>query len=80
MRSGNWIAGGGGDPFNSAHYQEARRHFAGAEAESATPPFCARCEWDHTRVNVGEGEIRQYFNSASWAVFDRRSLDLLSKW
>ncbi len=74
-------AGGGvQDPFNSVHYEKARRHFAGGEIGSATPPFCAQCEWDHTRVNIGGEEIRQYFSAASWAVFDRWSLDLLSGW
>ncbi len=52
-------AEGAENPFNSAHYQEARRYFARGEANSATPSFCAQCEWDQTRVNIGEGEIRQ---------------------
>jgi hypothetical protein len=78
----------GGDPFNSAKYRAARAFFAGASAStdagvaaaSDDAPYCTRCEWDQTTVNIGGPEIRRYFRSADAAFFDRRSLRLLSDW
>ena len=72
--------GNGSDPFNSEKYRQARAWFAGDIPPSGDAPHCTRCEWDHTAVNVGEANIRRYFQSASGAFFDRQSLRILSGW
>jgi MoaA/NifB/PqqE/SkfB family radical SAM enzyme len=71
---------GGGDPFNSEKYRQARSYFSGAVSASDGSPYCTRCEWDHVTVNIGGPEIRRYFRAADPAFFDRRSLRLLSRW
>jgi MoaA/NifB/PqqE/SkfB family radical SAM enzyme len=68
----------GHDVFNAEKYQQARAHFAGHPVTSNNPPFCTKCDWDHTQVNIGPAEIRSYFRAANPAFFDRRSLRLLS--
>ncbi len=58
---------GDGDPFNSAKHRQARSFFAGtpSPASDATgAPYCTRCDWDHTTVNIGPPEIRRYFRAA----------------
>jgi MoaA/NifB/PqqE/SkfB family radical SAM enzyme len=72
--------GNGGDPFNSQKYRQARSFFSGAAPAGGGDPYCARCEWDQTTVNIGGPEIRRYFRAADAAFFDRRSLRLLSGW
>jgi MoaA/NifB/PqqE/SkfB family radical SAM enzyme len=72
--------GNGSDPFNSEKYRQARSFFSGAAPTSGDAPYCTRCEWDHTNVNIGRREIRQYFRAADATFFDRRSLGLLSGW
>jgi MoaA/NifB/PqqE/SkfB family radical SAM enzyme len=69
----------GADAFNSEKYRQARSWFATGEASEAAP-YCTKCEWDHTTVNIGGPEIRRYFRAADSAFFDGRSLDLLSGW
>lgn len=59
----------GGDPFNSDLYRSARAFFNGDERSSAISPHCARCEWDHSVVNIGGPEIRRYFRGADPAFF-----------
>jgi MoaA/NifB/PqqE/SkfB family radical SAM enzyme len=71
---------GDGDPFNSAKYHQARLGFSRNSPSSGQGLYCSRCEWDHTAVNIGQGEIRRYFRAAHPAFFDRRSLRLLSSW
>jgi hypothetical protein len=39
-----------------------------------------RCEWDHTAVNIGGDQLRNYFQAVDGALFDRQSLHLLSSW
>jgi MoaA/NifB/PqqE/SkfB family radical SAM enzyme len=70
----------GGEVFNSPKYREARAWFSSGKVSSDNPPFCTKCEWDHTAVNVGGREIRTYFRAASASFFDRRSRRLLSDW
>jgi MoaA/NifB/PqqE/SkfB family radical SAM enzyme len=72
--------GNGSDPFDSEKYREARGWFSGKIPGAADAPHCTRCEWDHTTVNIGGADIRNYFQSASGAFFDRRSLNMLSGW
>ena len=72
--------GNGGDPFNSERYRHARSFFSGAAPATDGAPYCTRCEWDQTTVNIGGPEIRRYFRAADAAFFDRRSLRLLSAW
>ncbi|MGA2214456.1 MAG: hypothetical protein ABSH31_14365, partial [Bryobacteraceae bacterium] len=72
--------GEGGDPFNSEKYRQARTWFSGDVAPRLDAPHCTQCVWDHTAVNVGGASIRRYFESASRAFFDRRSLSILSGW
>src|ERR1700733_12713113 len=72
--------GNGGDPFDSEKYRQARAWFSGDAPASADAPHCTRCEWDHTAVNIGGADIRNYFQSASGAFFDRQSLSMLSGW
>ncbi len=58
---------GEGDPFNSARHRQARSSFAGTPspaADAAGAPYCTRCNWDHTTVNIGTPEIRRYFRAA----------------
>lgn len=70
----------GGDPFNSEKYRQARSFFAGAASAPGDAPYCTRCEWDHFTVNIGGPEIRRYFRAADAALFDRRTVRLLSSW
>ena len=72
--------GNGGDPFNSEKYRQARSFFSGAAPAGDGAPYCTRCEWDQTTVNISGPEIRRYFRAADAALFDRRSLRLLSEW
>jgi MoaA/NifB/PqqE/SkfB family radical SAM enzyme len=72
--------GNGADPFDSEKYRQARAWFSGDIPVSADAPHCTRCEWDHTAVNIGGADIRNYFQSASGAFFDRQSLSMLSGW
>lgn len=72
--------GGIADPFNSEKYREARASLAGIAPASSDPPYCTACEWDHTAENVGAWQIRNYFRMADAALFDRRSLKVLSGW
>jgi MoaA/NifB/PqqE/SkfB family radical SAM enzyme len=72
--------GNGSDPFDSEKYRQARAWFSDDVPPSAGAPHCTRCEWDHTAVNIGGADIRNYFQSASGAFFDRRSLNMLSGW
>ncbi len=72
--------GNGGDPFNSDKYRQAREFFSTGAPASEGDPYCTRCEWDQTTVNIGGPEIRRYFRAANAAFFDRRSLQLLSGW
>jgi MoaA/NifB/PqqE/SkfB family radical SAM enzyme len=72
--------GNGGDPFNSEKYRQARSFFSAPAPPAAGAPYCTRCEWDQTTVNIGGPEIRRYFRAADAAFFDRRSLRLLSGW
>lgn len=74
------FAGESADSFNSDKYRQARSFFAVGTIPSGPAPYCARCEWDQTTVNVGGPEIRHYFRSADAAFFDRRSVRLLSRW
>ena len=74
------LDGNGGDPFNSEKYRQARSFFSGGAPADGGAPYCTRCEWDQTTVNIGGPEIRRYFRAADAAVFDRRSLKLLSEW
>jgi MoaA/NifB/PqqE/SkfB family radical SAM enzyme len=71
---------GGGDPFNSPKYRQARSFFRDGASAVGDGPHCIRCEWDHTIVNIGGPEIRRYFRAADAAFFDRRSLRILSDW
>ena len=72
--------GGAGDPFNSGKYRQARAWFAGEAPPPGAEPYCTRCEWDQTAVNIGGDQIRDYFQAADGAFFDRRSLRVLSDW
>ena len=72
--------GNGSDPFDSEKYRRARAWFSGDVPDSADAPHCTKCEWDHTAVNIGSADIRNYFQSASGAFFDRQSLQMLSGW
>jgi len=72
--------GNGGDPFNSEKYRQARSFFSGAASAGDGAPYCTRCEWDQSTVNIGGPEIRRYFRAADAAFFDQRSLRLLSGW
>lgn len=72
--------GNGSDPFNSEKYRQARAWFSGDAPPSSDAPHCTKCQWSHTAVNVGEANIRRYFQSASEAFFDPRSLGILSGW
>ncbi len=69
---------GSGDPFNSEKYRQARSFFPAAASASAGGPYCRHCVWDHASLNIGAAEIRRYFRAADAALFDRRSLSLLS--
>lgn len=68
------------DPFNSEKYRQARSFFATGASPGGAAPYCTRCEWDHTTVNIGAPEIRRYFRAADPGFFDRRSIRLLSDW
>ena len=72
--------GNGSDPFDSQKYRQARAWFSGHAPASVDAPHCTQCEWDHTAVNIGGAKIRNYFQSASGAFFDRDSLQMLSGW
>jgi MoaA/NifB/PqqE/SkfB family radical SAM enzyme len=72
--------GNGGDPFNSEKYRQARSFFAGGATPAEGAPYCTRCDWDQTTVNIGGPEIRRYFRAADAAFFDRRSVQLLCGW
>ena len=74
------LDGNGGDQLNSEKYRQARSLFSGAATAFDGAPYCTRCEWDQTTVNIGGPEIRRYFRAADAAFFDRRSLRLLSEW
>jgi len=71
---------GSRDVFNSEMYRRARTGFSANAVPSADAPYCSRCEWDQTTVNIGGAEIRRYFRAADAAFFDRRSLKLLADW
>jgi len=70
----------GSDPFNSEKYRQARAWFSGDAPPPGDEPYCTRCEWDQTAVNIGGDQIRDYFQAADGAFFDRRSLHMLSGW
>lgn len=70
----------GVDPFNSPKYVAARSFFAGGPGASDDAPHCTRCLWDQARVNIGGREVRRYFRAVDPALFDPRSLTLLSGW
>jgi len=70
----------GRDVFNSARHLEARAWFAGRAPDGDEAPYCTKCEWDQTAVNVGSREIRRFFRAADAAFFDARSLRLLAEW
>jgi MoaA/NifB/PqqE/SkfB family radical SAM enzyme len=72
--------GNGDDPFDSEKYRQARAWFSGDVPATGDAPHCTRCEWDHTAVNIGSADIRNYFQSASGSFFDRQSLSMLSGW
>ena len=72
--------GNGSDAFNSERYRQARAWFSGCAVAPDDAPWCTRCEWNQTTVNVGGQEIRRYFRAADAAFFDHRSLRLLSDW
>jgi MoaA/NifB/PqqE/SkfB family radical SAM enzyme len=72
--------GNGSDPFNSEKYRVARSFFSTGVPGAGDAPYCTRCDWDQTTVNIGAPEIRRYFRAADAAFFDRRSLRLLSGW
>ncbi len=72
--------GNGSDPFDSEKYRQARAWFSADVPASGDAPHCTKCEWDHTAVNIGSADIRNYFQSASGAFFDRQSLNILSGW
>ena len=74
--------GNGSDPFNSEKYRQAREWFSGGAPPPADDgaPHRAKCEWDHTDVNIGSPEIRRYFRAADAAFFDRRRVAILSGW
>jgi hypothetical protein len=74
------VDGNGGDPFNSEKYRDARSFFSMGAPAGGDAPYCTRCEWDQTTVNIGGPEIRRYFRAADAGFFDRRSLRLLSDW
>ncbi|MCW5976734.1 MAG: radical SAM protein [Bryobacteraceae bacterium] len=74
------LDGDGGDPFNSAKHRRARSILAGAALSGGNEPHCARCEWDHTAVNIGARHITSYFRASDAAFFDGRSLRLLADW
>lgn len=69
---------GPSDPFNSVRYQQAREFFVTGEA-GEDAPYCTRCDWDQTTINIGAPEIRRYFRAVDPLFFDRRSVDLLSQ-
>jgi MoaA/NifB/PqqE/SkfB family radical SAM enzyme len=71
---------GSGDCFNSDKYRSARAFFSSGSVDPVNSPYCTRCDWDHTFVTIGGPEIRRYFRAADPALFDRRSLRLLSDW
>ena len=74
------IDGSEGDPFNSNRYRQARAFFRSGATPADNPPYCTRCEWDQGTVNIGPPEIRRYFRGINPALFDRRTLRLLSGW
>jgi len=74
------LAGNGADAFNSERYRQARSFFSTRSPAGDQTPYCTRCQWDQTTVNIGGPEIRRYFRAAHAAIFDRRSLRLLSNW
>jgi MoaA/NifB/PqqE/SkfB family radical SAM enzyme len=76
---------GQAEVFNTPRYRDARAWFAAGmpaldDAAASEAAHCARCEWDHTAVNIGSAEIRRYFRAADAAFFDRASLRLLADW
>jgi hypothetical protein len=62
--------GKGSDTFNSEKHRRARDWFAGRVSPTGDDPYCTRCEWDQTKVNIGGPEIRGYFHAADDAFFD----------
>ena len=72
--------GDGGDPVNYPRHRQARAWFAGGANSSDDAPYCTRCEWDQTTVNIGGPEIKRYLRAADAAFFDARSLRSLSDW
>jgi len=74
------IEADGSDPFNSERYCQARAWFSGGASPADDGPYCMRCEWDHTAVNIGGDQLRNYFQAVDGALFDRQSLHLLSSW
>jgi MoaA/NifB/PqqE/SkfB family radical SAM enzyme len=71
---------GNRNPFNSEKYRHARSSFATDVPGFDGAPYCTQCEWDQSTVNIGGPEIRRYFRAADASFFDRRSLNLLSRW
>jgi pyruvate-formate lyase-activating enzyme len=72
--------GTGADPFNTERHRQVRAWFAGGPLPAGNPPYCTHCEWDQTAVNIGAAQIRDYFLAADGALFDHRSLHMLSDW
>ena len=68
------------DPFNTRQYTRARSFFSAGNVGAGDAPHCVRCDWDHTKVNIGGREIRRYFRGADPAFFDQRSLRILADW
>jgi MoaA/NifB/PqqE/SkfB family radical SAM enzyme len=71
---------GRGNPFDSQKHRSARAFFSTGIVPCDSAPYCIKCDWDQSGVNIGGREIRRYFRAVDPAYFDRRSLRLLSEW
>jgi MoaA/NifB/PqqE/SkfB family radical SAM enzyme len=65
------------DPFNSAMYQAARRHFIGI-SDSEAEPYCTRCTWNQERAHIDHQEVRHCLRAVG--AFSSDTLNRLTSW
>ena len=69
------------DCFNSELYQEARLFFADkASYQNMRGPYCADCEWDQLKTDIGPNEIAQALRTFGKGLLNPQTIPILADW
>jgi MoaA/NifB/PqqE/SkfB family radical SAM enzyme len=76
------------DCFNSELYQEARLFFADkaryqtirANGEGTQGPYCADCDWEQVKTDIGPAQIAQTLRTFGKGLLNKQTIPILADW